>query len=69
MLDAPGWGEPARENQAADISKQYGESEDEAVAQARAFLGGSIWTYASRACGSWVSVLFRRQRRGARRSI
>jgi hypothetical protein len=33
-----------------------GESEDEAVAQARAFLGGSIWTYASRACRSPVSV-------------
>jgi hypothetical protein len=33
-----------------------GESEDEAVAQARAFLGGSIWTYASRACGSRVTV-------------
>jgi hypothetical protein len=28
----------------------------EAVVQARAFLGGSIWTYASRACGSRVSV-------------
>jgi hypothetical protein len=33
-----------------------GESEDESVAQARAFLGGSIWTYASHACGSRVSV-------------
>ena len=33
-----------------------GESADEAVAQARAFLGGSIWTYASRVCGSRVSV-------------
>jgi D-alanyl-D-alanine carboxypeptidase len=33
-----------------------GVSGDEAVTQARAFLGGSIWTYASRACGSRVSV-------------
>ena len=56
----PSWPEDEEDNAGGagpeSVPGDRGESEDEAVTQARAFLGGSIWTYASRACGSRVSV-------------
>jgi hypothetical protein len=56
----PSWPEDEEDNAGGaglgSAPGDRGESEDEAATQTRAFLGGSIWTYASRACGSPVSV-------------